>query len=204
MRPGGTIRVMKTHKANKTAGLRTLQIGATIALLYCAFAAQSQTDGGEFIQLKTILDEERGHCLDIAGAGANIDTLVPLQSHTCKRHFRDRSDELFIMNYPNKGNVYNAASEVCLDVVDHVELGTLYVRPCSDSPTQLFEFSGDGELKTAGMDTALCVTTAPSASHPAVRRGRTPEPGVTNVGRLVLLRPCDEVPDELKLWEFRS
>lgn len=196
--------MMNIHKARKTASPRTLQIGAAIALLYCAFSAQSQTDDGEFIQLKMLLDEERGHCLDIAGAGANIDVLVPLQSHTCKRHFRDRSDELFTMNYPREGNIYNAASEVCLDVVDHVALGTLYVRPCTDSPTQLFEFSGDGELKTAGMDTALCVTTAPSASHPAVRRGRTPEPGVTNVGRLVLLRDCDDVPDELKLWAFRS
>ena len=195
--------MIRINEVRKPARLRTIQIGAAIALLYSAFAAQSQPDGGQFIQLKTLLDEERGHCLDIAGAGENIDTLVPLQSHTCKRHHRIFTDELFVMDYPSEGNIYNPASDVCLDVVDHVELGTLYVRPCSDSPTQQFEFSGDGELKTAGSGDTLCVTTAPSASHPAVRQGRTPEPGVTNVGRLVLLRPCDEVPDQLKLWEFK-
>ena len=47
--------------------------------LLCSFGAATlaQSDAGEFIQLKVILDEARGHCLDIDGAGANIDLHVP-------------------------------------------------------------------------------------------------------------------------------
>lgn len=173
-------------------------------ILMCSFSAATlaQSDEGEFLQLKTILDESRGHCLDIAGAGANIDVLVPLQAHTCKRHFENRGDNLFVMDERTEGKIYNPESDVCIDAVDNMALGTLFVRDCTDSPTQLFTLTDDGELRTAGDDTEYCVTAAPSRSYPAVRLGREPEFGVTNVARLVLLLPCEDAGDSLKQWAF--
>ena len=100
------------------------------------------------------------------------------------------------------GKIYNPDSDVCIDTVDNMELGTLFVRECSDSPTQLFTLTNDGELRTAGDGATFCVTAAPTRSYPAVRLGREPEFGVTNVARLVLLLPCEEVNDSLKQWAF--
>ena len=165
-------------------------------------ATLAQSSEGEFIQLKVILDESRGHCLDIDGAGANIDLHVPLQAHTCKRHFQNRGDSLFVMQDRTAGRIYNPDSDVCMDVIDNMALGTLFVRECSDSPTQLFTFTEEGELRTAGGGTEYCVTAAPTSSYPAVRLGREPEFGVTNVARLVLLLPCADVDDSLKQWAF--
>lgn len=174
-----------------------------LVLLYSFSAATlAQSDEGEFLQLKTILDESRGHCLDIAGAGANIDLNVPLQAHTCKRHFQNRGDNLFVMEERTEGKIYNPDSDVCMDAVDNIALGTLFVRECTDSPTQLFTLTDDGELRTAGDGTEYCVTAAPTRSYPAVRLGREPEFGVTNVARLVLLLACEDVDNSLKQWAF--
>ena len=140
-------------------------------------------------------------CFDIAGFRENIDLDVPMQAHTCKSNPRAQEDEIFSMSHPQSGNIHNAAYDVCVDVVAIVERGSVFVRPCSDSATQQFVLTADHELRPAG-DSGLCIAASPTPSHPAVRAGRTPEPGVTNVARAMSLAPCDEVEDALKHWHF--
>lgn len=174
-----------------------LLTAAIITVYLTSAAADEQTTG--MMRLHDDLDESRGMCFDIAGFRENINLDVPMQAHTCKPNPNAREDEVFAMDYPGTGNIHNAAYDVCVDVVAVVERGSVFVRPCSDSETQKFVLAENGELRPAGNED-LCVAASPTPSHPAVRAGRTPEPGVTFVARAMSLAPCDETPDELKLW----
>ena len=178
-------------------------IGAAAVLgttIFSAYAADGDTG---MVRLLVELDESRGLCFDIAGFRENIDTDVPMQAHTCKGNPNAREDEVFTMNTPNEGNLHNAAYDVCVDVIAIVERGSVFVRPCSDSATQKFVLTDDHELRPAG-DSGLCIAASPTPSHPAVRTGRTPEPGVTNVARAMSLAPCDEIEDALKHWYIEA
>ena len=175
------------------------------AVLLAAFFLTAQADDttSGLLKLSTELDEARGLCFDIAVFRDNIDLDVPMQAHTCKSNPNAQEDEIFQMNHPQPGNIHNAAYDVCVDVIAIVERGSVFVRPCSDSATQQFELTDDQELRPVG-DSGLCVVVSPTPSYPAVRAGRTPEPGVTNVARAMSLAPCDEVEDALRLWQFPS
>ncbi len=167
------------------------------------FPAQAESENAGLIKLRTELDEARGLCIDIAGFRQNIDTKLPVQAHTCKSNPNAQEDEIFEANVPAPGNLRNPTYEVCLDAITVVDRGSVYVRPCSDSDTQKFVSNDSGELRPAG-DSGLCVVASPSPSHPAVRVGRTPELGVTNVARTMSLAPCDSVDDSLKTWVLPS
>ncbi len=176
-------------------------ISLVVLLGAVLISARADTDNSGMIRLQAELDESRGLCFDIAGFRDNIDLDLPMQAHTCKGNPNAREDEVFVMNHPQPGNFHNAAYDVCVDAIAVAERGSLFVRPCSDSATQKFELTDDSELRPAG-DSRLCVVVSPTPSHPAVRIGREPEPGVTNVARAMSLAPCDEVEDALRLWQF--
>jgi len=172
---------------------------AIASLFVVAVGGLAEETRTGLLRLKDNLDEQRGICFDIAGFRANIDVKVPMQAHTCKQNLNAREDELFTMDQPRPGNIHNAEYDVCVDVIAAVDRGSVFVRPCTDSATQKFVLADNGELRPAS-DESLCIAASPTPSHPAVRTGRTPEPGVTNVARVMSLAPCDEVSEELKLW----
>lgn len=175
---------------------RLVAVSTAVLVAFAAFADSTSTG---MLRLKDNLDESRGICVDIAGFRANIDVKVPVQAHTCKQNPNAREDEVFTMNHPSKGNIYSPEYDVCVDVIAIVDRGSVFVRPCSDAESQKFVLADNGELRAAA-DESLCVAASPTPSHPAVRLGRTPESGVTNVARVMSLAPCDEVAEELKLW----
>jgi len=169
---------------------------------FIAIAPADHHDEG-MMRLVHELDESRGICFDITGFRDSIDLDVPIQVHTCKPNPQAREDEVFLMNHPQPGNIYNKTYDVCIDAVAVVERGSVFVRPCSDADTQKFDLTDDGELRPVG-ESGLCIAVSPSPSHPAIRSGRTPEPGVTFVARAVSFAACDGVDDSLKHWNFSA
>lgn len=169
-------------------------------LLGAAIFAQADTDVDHLFMLQAELGESRGVCFDIPGYRATIDLNIPIVAHTCKPNPDAREDMIFRLDYPSAGNIYNTEYEVCLDTVETVERGSVYMRPCTDSASQKFERAANGELKPMSSD--LCVAVSPSPWHPAVLAGVVPEPGVTFTAKAMSLAPCDDVAGELKYWAF--
>jgi hypothetical protein len=171
-------------------------------LIASVLIATAAEDVGELFQLQGKLDEPRGMCFDIPGFRASIDLNIPMQAHTCKSNPEAWEDQMFRLNYPMAGNIYNPEYDVCLDTVKTIERGSVFMRSCTDSPTQKFDWSNMGELRPIG--TELCLAVSPSPSHPSVLAGTTPEAGVTFVARAMGLAPCSDVDDELKHWDLQS
>ena len=134
-------------------------------------------------------------CLDIYGFRDSINLYLPLQAHTCKSDADRREDQIFRLNHPSAGNIYNPAHDVCVDAVNVIERGPLFVRPCTNSRTQNFDGSVNGALHPMGSE--LCLAVSPGPSHPTVPPGRVSEAGVTSVARSLAWAPCDSVDSEL-------
>lgn len=169
--------------------------------------AQGENDGvdnGGLVQLRSNLDEPRGMCFDIAGFRDSIDYHIPIQAHTCKSDPANREDGLFIVDFPNEGNIYNAAYNVCLDAVSMTERGNVFMRPCTNSASQVF-VNDDVGLRPGGLDgssNTLCLSVSTSPSHPSVLLGTTPKPGETFVARTMALATCDSVENQHKQWNL--
>jgi hypothetical protein len=167
--------------------------------------AQGENDGadnGGLLQLRSNLDEPRGMCFDTAGFRDSIDYHVPVQAHTCKSDPANREDGLFIVDFPNQGNIFNAAYSLCLDAVSMTERGNVFMRPCTNAASQVF-VNDDGGLRPGGLDSssnALCLSVSTSPSHPSVLLGTIPEPGETFVARTMALAACDSVDNQHKQW----
>jgi hypothetical protein len=174
----------------------------SVTLLASFLIAAASEDTGKLFQLQANLDEPRGMCFDIPGFRASIDLNIPMQAHTCKSNPEAWEDQMFRLNHPTVGNIYNPEYDACLDTVTSIERGSVYMRPCTDSPTQKFDWSVNGELRPVG--TELCLAVSPTPSHPSVLVGTTPEAGVTFVARAMTLAPCGDVHDELKRWALPS
>jgi hypothetical protein len=170
-------------------------------LLTMAWLAQADTEVDHLFMLQAQLGESRGVCFDIPGYRATIDLNIPINAHTCKPNPDAREDMIFRLDYPSVGNIYNTEYEECLDTVESVDRGSVYMRTCTDSATQKFDRAANGELKPMGSD--LCLAVSPSPWHPAVLAGVVPEPGVTFTAKAMSLAPCDDVADELKSWAFQ-
>jgi triacylglycerol lipase len=98
------------------------------------------------------LDEPRGYCLDIAGAGPTLALDAPLQAHTCKS--ADASaDQLF---EASAGGQIRASEYARCLTVDALEPGQpLLLRGCADSRLQRWRFD-DGRLSPTARP-ELCV-----------------------------------------------
>lgn len=184
-----------------TRRTRHISIALLPAALFASILiAAAADDSGKLFQLQASLDEPRGMCFDIPGFRASIDLNIPMQAHTCKSNPEAWEDQMFRLNHPKAGNIYNPEYDLCLDTVRTVERGSVFMRACTDSPTQKFDWSVNGELRSIG--TGLCLAVSPSPSHPSVLAGTTPEAGVTFVARAMTMAPCGDVDDELKRWEL--
>lgn len=163
-------------------------------------ASEPMSDG--LVQLADNLDEPRGLCFDIPGFRASIDTHIPVQAHTCKPDPDSREDGLFVTDYPREGNIYNQEYDLCLDAVDIVERGNVFMRKCADVASQKFDSSEGYLALTAQDDSQLCLAVSPSPSHPSVLAGTVPETGVTFVARTMALSKCDAVDKKYTQWHL--
>ena len=135
------------------------------------------------IMLRDPLDEPEFYCVDVAGFGSNLNLNAPLQAHTCKP---GADDELFIFNAPAPGQFTMDAYDVCLEAGE----GVLFVKACSDSEKQLFEFTTDGVLRLQGSN--QCVAVQSGSGQPAGGR--------SHVRRDLLLLACADVAPNLSRW----
>ena len=107
-------------------------------------------------------------------------------AHTCKP---GADDEMFAVNRPGPGNLYIPAYDLCMEADGTGSPAQLYLRACSDSTLQRFEFDSDGRFALS--DSGLCMAVSPEdgeptggpshlrrdLSHARLRRDRTrPEP----------------------------
>jgi triacylglycerol lipase len=113
--------------------------------------------------LRTVdaLDDARGYCFDISGAGSTLDLGAPLQAHTCKGP-GTVDDQLF---ESAAGETLRASRyDRCLQA-EALEAGaTLYLRVCDGSREQRWTFS-DGRL-TPELARALCVSLGADSGEP--------------------------------------
>ena len=135
--------------------------------------------------LEDPLDEPEFYCVDVAGFGANLNVNSPLQAHTCKP---GADDEIFSFNRPLQGQLYLVEHDRCLEA----DGGNVYVRSCSDSPLQRFEYGDDKGFRLEGEE--LCLTVAGGEGEPAGGR--------SHVRRDLLLAPCTDVEPSLSRWVF--
>lgn len=169
------------------------------SLLWVALTGWAQTEQGILLQLVDNLDEPRGICIDIAGFRDSIDLNVPVQAHTCKPNPERREDGLFIVEPGTTTRFRNPTYDVCLDVLNGEERGSIFVRPCSSAESQQFIVNERGEVRPVP-NPETCMSVSPSQSHPAVFAGTEVKPGVTFVARTMSLASCKYVNKRFKVW----
>jgi triacylglycerol lipase len=140
----------------------TMSIPALIALLLVVSnPTMSRADTG---LLRTIhaLDDARGYCLDIAGAGETLRLDDPLQVHTCK-YGGPLDDQRFERTVG--GTVRATMYDRCL-VAAALEPGArLLLRPCATMPAQQWSMSWGRISPESRPD--LCVSVAGEKGQPA-------------------------------------
>ena len=106
------------------------------------------------------LDEPRGYCLDISGAGPTLNLDAPLQAHTCKGE-NPIDDELFEAD----AQAIRASEHGRCLAVEALEAGrALYLRACDGSRLQRWSF-GDGRLRLAARP-QLCAALGAARGEP--------------------------------------
>jgi triacylglycerol lipase len=136
--------------------------GCVVLLTGFLIAAPTPGAGAEGAMLRAVdaLDEPRGYCLDISGAGPTLDLDAPLQAHTCKAG-SPIDDQLFELD----GLELRASEHDRCLAVDALEAGRpLHLRACSDSRLQRWRFA-DGRLTPAARP-ELCVALAAARGEP--------------------------------------
>ena len=143
------------------------------------------------IRLLDPLDEPDYYCLDVPGAGFSLNLGGALQVHTCKPSANE--DEIFTFNYPEEGQIYMEAYELCVEA-DSSEAGAeLRLQVCTDQPRQRFVYD-DGRIRLRDAEAEmLCLAVAPGVGMAA---------GAVFVRRDLGVQPCAEVEAALSEWEI--
>lgn len=129
------------------------------ALLAAASTIHANADGAMLRAVES-LDEPRGYCLDIAGAGPTLDLDAPLQAHTCKGE-SPIDDQLFAADAQA---IRASEHDRCL-AVEALEPGQpLRLRACDGSRLQRWRFEG-GQLRP-GLRSELCVALGAARGEP--------------------------------------
>ena len=113
----------------------------SLLVLPCSIYAQSDE---VMIRLVDPLDEPEFYCIDIPGFGKNVQLEAPLMAHTLKRF--GAADEMWIMNFPNKGQIYSKPYERCIEAESATSGAKLRLKKPSDSPLQRFDLTKKGMI----------------------------------------------------------
>ena len=145
------------------------------------------------IQLIAPLDEPEYYCIDVPGAGAGVRLQAALQAHTCKQ--RQFEDEIFTVDQPTTGQIYMEAYGLCVQS-DSAESGSpLYLKPCSDSPLQRFEYAGDRTIRLEiDGPRSLCIAVEPGEGQPTG--------GPSHLRRDLAVEMCASTERRLLEWSF--
>ena len=155
-----------------------------VALLGLIVPTAGFSAGAFLRNFHTLDNESRGYCLDVVGAGQNINREAPLGTRTCK-YERNHVDQLFDWVAPDRLHVPEYDLCVAADTLD--EGSQLFVQECADTAEQAWSLTPIGLLSPASRPD-LCVTLAD-------------ERGLANSatwldmvyhGRTVSLAPCAE------------
>ena len=117
---------------------------AAVFALGMVLPVAALSEGAFLRNLHTLDDESRGYCLDVVGAGQNINREAPLGTRTCK-YERNYVDQLFEWGSPDKLLVPEYGLCVAADQID--EGSQLFVQDCADAPEQSWSLTPDGLLK---------------------------------------------------------
>ena len=153
----------------------------------------SPIQSDSLIQLIDALDEPEYYCIDVPGAGAGVRLQAALQAHTCK--LTQQEDEIFTLNQPSTGQLYMGAYDLCVQS-DSTESGSpLFLKPCSDSPLQHFDYTEDRTIRLAAdVQRSLCI---------AVRSGEgQPTGGPSHLRRDLTLEMCAPTARSFLEWSF--
>ena len=141
------------------------------------------------VQLVDALDEPEYYCVDVPGFGRSLNLGAPLMAHTCKP---GADDEMFAVNRPGPGNLYIPAYDLCMEADGTGSPAQLYLRACSDSTLQRFEFDSDGRFALS--DSGLCMAVSPEDGEPTG--------GPSHLRRDLLMLDCAETKPALGQWTF--
>ena len=172
--------------------LYSITTAIVFACLGLSFSVQSQDFVGGNIRLTAPLDEPEYYCFDIFGFGTGAMTNEPISVHTCKPEgWRDAT---FTVDYPEQGQIYAPAYELCLQV-SRLERGAhLLLDECSDSALQRFIYRDNQTLEMVAREgpNPFCVVV-----HPAdgIATG-----GPSHVRREVYVYNCAAIDLSLMQW----
>ena len=125
-----------------------------VALLGLIVPTAGFSAGAFLRNFHTLDNESRGYCLDVVGAGQNINREAPLGTRTCK-YERNHVDQLFDWVAPDRLHVPEYDLCVAADTLD--EGSQLFVQECADTAEQAWSLTPIGLLSPASrLD--LCVT----------------------------------------------
>ena len=164
-----------------------------IIILACVhiFAHAKDFQGGNF-QLKAALDSPQNYCLDIFGFGTGAETREPLSVHTCK--IEGWRDATFVVDYPEQGQIYAPAYDMCAEVTRFERGAHLMLQTCSESKLQRFIYRENQtiELLAGKGPFKFCLVV-----HPA--KG-IPTGGPTHIRREVYVYDCDRTDLKFSQW----
>lgn len=153
---------------------------------------QAQDFEGGNLKLKAPLDEPDFYCFDIFGFGTGAETVEPISVHTCK--VEGWRDATFTVDYPEPGQIYAPAYDMCAQV-SRLERGAhLILQTCSDSELQRFIYRENQTLEMVLREgqAAFCVVVHPAEG---IATG-----GPSHIRREVYVYNCDAVEPELAQW----
>ena len=130
-------------------------------LLVLSFPAISGADVG-LLRTVQALDEVRGYCLDIAGAGATLRLDDRLQVHTCK-YGGPLDDQRF--ERAANGVIKTTMYDRCLAAAALEPGAGLLLRPCGAAPAQRWSMASGRISPESRPD--LCVSVAGDKGQPA-------------------------------------
>ena len=143
------------------------------------------------IRLVYPLDEPEFYCVDIPGFRQNVQLKAPLMAHTLKRF--GSADEMWTLNYPNKGQIYASEYGLCIEAASTVSGAALILREPSDSPLQRFVFTEEGFIVLES-HLNLGFAVAPGEGDKAG--------GPSHLRRDMSLMDIEEIDASLKTWKL--
>jgi len=168
--------------------------GLGVALILPAWAAAPATVE---IQLRTVLDEPRGYCIDMAGYKERARTDRPLQAHTCYSYQGTIAvDQGVDPQGVGSGRIGFPYFGVCMRAERRRAGASLGLAECADTPEQRFRFTDAGEIRPHAAP-ELCVTIAPGPG--AAGGGGRP----VHLLRALTLEACAESTAARQQWRLR-
>ena len=180
------LRNLKAHKIATSLTTTFFMLAATAFMIASSNATSAAED---YIRLANTLDEPRGYCLDIPGRPSSPTLEKGMQLHTCKTG-DGISDVMFSVN-SRTGQIHNALTDLCVEAGSAKAGQALYMKPCTSTATQQFNFETNGRLSLKAGN-KLCVSTTAEAG---VLLGN----GIFHARPLKLVN-CDQVDSTLATW----